>query len=81
MDLNKLRGVLAERRITQVKLAKALHLSVKSMNAKLNGKAPITVEEANMIAKIADISNPSEIFLLISLHKCYKQQAVRGGIK
>lgn len=67
MELNKLRGVLAERRITQVKLAKALHLSVKSMNAKLNGKAPITVEEANMIAKIADISNPSEIFFADSV--------------
>lgn len=44
-----------------------LHLSVKSMNAKLNGKAPITVEEANMIAKIADISNPSEIFFADSV--------------
>ena len=50
-----------------MKLAKALHLSVKSMNAKLNGKAPITVEEANMIAKIADISNPSEIFFADSV--------------
>ena len=69
MDLNKLRGVLAEKRITQVKLAKALHLSVKSMNAKLNGKTPITVEEANMIAKIADISNPTEIFFADSVAK------------
>ena len=55
MDLNKLRGVLAERRITQVKLAKALHLSVKSMNAKLNGKAPITVEEAKGFETVLDV--------------------------
>lgn len=62
MDLNKLRGVLAEKRITQVALAKALNLSIKSVNAKLNGKVAITVEEANAITKVAGISNPTEIF-------------------
>ena len=62
MNLNKLRGILAEKKITQVSLAKAMHLSTKSINAKLNGKVSITVDEANEIAKIADIKNPAEIF-------------------
>lgn len=62
MNLDKLRGVLAEKKITQTALAKKMHLSVKSVNAKLNGKVAITVDEANEIAKIADIKNPSEIF-------------------
>ncbi len=62
MDLNKLRGILAEKRITQVSLAKSLNFSVKSVNAKLNGKVAITVEEANAITKIAGISNPAAIF-------------------
>lgn len=62
MNLNKLRGVLAEKKITQAFLAKAMHLSTKSINAKLNGKVSMTVDEANAIAKIAGIENPVEIF-------------------
>lgn len=67
MNLNKLRGVLAEKKITQTSLAKAIHLSTKSINAKLNGKVSITVDEANEIAKIADIKNPAEIFFADSV--------------
>ena len=62
MNLNKLRGVLAEKKITQTFLAKAMHLSTKSINAKLNGRVPITVDEANEITKIVGIENPIEIF-------------------
>lgn len=62
MDLNKLRGALAERRITQRDLAKQLGLSVKTINAKLNGRTPITVDEAYSIINIAKIQKPMEIF-------------------
>ena len=62
MNIDKLRGVLAEKRITQKILANALGLTTKSVNAKLNGHSPITVDEANKIAKIAQIENPNEIF-------------------
>ena len=62
MNLDKLRGALAEKRITQEMLAKRLNLSLLSVNRKLNGKSPITVEEARIIADFAKIDNPSQIF-------------------
>jgi len=62
MNLDKLRGALAEKRITQEMLAKRLNLSLLSVNRKLNGKSPITVEEARIITDFAKIENPSQIF-------------------
>lgn len=62
MNLSKLRGVLAEKRITQRELAEKMELSVKSVNEKLNGKVSFTVEEANKISKILELKNPELIF-------------------
>ena len=62
MNLDKLRGVLAEQRITQEMLAKRLNISLLSVNRKLNGKSPITVEEAKIITDFARIQNPAQIF-------------------
>ena len=62
MNLDKLRGALAEQRITQEMLAKRLKLSLLSVTRKLNGKSPITVEEAKVIADFAKIKDPAEIF-------------------
>lgn len=62
MNLDKLRGALSEQRITQKMLAERLNLSLLSVNRKLNGKSPITVEEAKIITDFAKIKNPSQIF-------------------
>ena len=62
MNLDKLRGALAEQRITQEMLAKRLNISLLSVNRKLNGKSPITVEEAKIITDFARIQNPTQIF-------------------
>ena len=62
MNLDKLRGALAEQRITQEMLAKRLNISLLSVNRKLNGKSPITVEEAKIITDFAQIRNPAQIF-------------------
>ena len=62
MNLDKLRGALAEKRITQEMLARKLNISLLSVNRKLNGKSPITVEEAKVIADYAKIKNPTQIF-------------------
>ena len=62
MNLDKLRGALAEQRITQEMLAKKLNISLLSVNRKLNGKSPITVEEARIITDFAKIENPAQIF-------------------
>ena len=62
MNLDKLRGALAEQRITQEMLAKRLNISLLSVNRKRNGKSPITVEEAKIITDFARIQNPAQIF-------------------
>ena len=62
MNLDKLRGASAEQRITQEMLAKRLNISLLSVNRKLNGKSPITVEEAKIITDFARIQNPAQIF-------------------
>ena len=62
MNLDKLRGALAEQRITQEMLAKRLNISLLSVNRKLNGKSPITVEEAKIITYFARILNPAQSF-------------------
>lgn len=64
MLLSKLRGILAEKEITQSKLADIIHTSTKTANLKLNGKVPFTVEEATDIVKSLDIPGQiaSEIF-------------------
>lgn len=62
MNLSKLRGALAEQRMTQRELASRLNLSVKSVNEKLNGKVQITVDEANQMTKILKLDNPEAIF-------------------
>lgn len=62
MNLDKLRGALAEKRITQEMLAKKLNISLLSVNRKLNGRSPITVEEAKIITEFAEIKNPGLIF-------------------
>lgn len=62
MNLAKLRGALAEKGLTQEKLAKEMKLSTKTINAKLNGRAKISVEEASQLSKILDLKDPSAIF-------------------
>lgn len=62
MNLDKLRGALAEKRITQAELAKVLDISLLSVNRKMNGHTPFTVQEAKIIADYAKIENPAQIF-------------------
>ncbi len=62
MKLDKLRGILAEKRITQAQLAHDMNLSIRTINLKLNGKVPINVDEASQITKIVGIQNPIDIF-------------------
>lgn len=69
MDLDKLRTVLYSKRITQVALAKCLGVTVKTANAKLNGRSPITVDEAFKIVKLAKIKDPMPIFFVSRVAK------------
>lgn len=62
MNLAKLRGALTEKGITQRELAKKLGLTTKSVNAKLNGRSKISVDEAASMSKILELKEPSTIF-------------------
>lgn len=62
MNTNFIKGKIVEVGLTQEKLAKKLDISVQTLNAKLNGRSCLTVDQAMHIAHILNISNPSEIF-------------------
>lgn len=61
MNLNKLRGVMAERNVRQSDIAKLLSISEKSVSAKINGKVDFKVSELNKICTALKVE--PEIFL------------------
>ncbi len=66
MALNKLKGIMAEKGISQRKLAQILGVSKNTVNAKLNGRVPFDTVEATEICKILNIKDDGvkvEIFL------------------
>ena len=71
MNINKLKGKMVEVGMTQEKLAINLGISVQSLNAKLNSRSCLTIEEAKKITDILHIENPIEIFFN---HKVPKMQ-------
>ena len=62
MNLDKLRGKITEKRMSQSELAKKMGLSLQAINMKLTGKRAISVPEAAMMIEILEIKNPLEIF-------------------
>lgn len=60
-NVDKIRGVMAEKRITQEMIAKALNISRKTVLNKLNGKAKITVDELVTITNLTE-NNISNFF-------------------
>lgn len=66
MNINKLLGAMAEKRISQRELARRLGVSKNTINTKINGKAHFNTEEATKICDILEIHDPNmkvEIFL------------------
>ncbi|MBZ9634695.1 helix-turn-helix transcriptional regulator [Clostridium sp. FP1] len=62
MNINKLKGKMVEAGISQEKLAQKLGITVQALNAKLNNRSCLTIEEAKGITNILNIENPSEKF-------------------
>lgn len=62
MAFDKLRGKMTEARFSQEKMAKLLGITVQSLNAKINGRSPFTLEEVVRITDILDLKNPMDIF-------------------
>lgn len=66
MNGSKLLGAMAEKGISQRKLANALGVSKNTVNAKINGKGHFDTEQASQICEILGIVEPerkAEIFL------------------
>lgn len=55
-----LRAELSRKKITLEKLGKALGLAISTVSQKLNGKYPITLDEAKKIKSLLDVDIPIE---------------------
>lgn len=54
VNYDKLRGALAEKRITQDSLAERLGCTRQSINNKINGKTPLTLRDVVTICEAID---------------------------
>lgn len=77
MNINKLKGVIREKGYSQKKLANEIGISLQSLNAKINGRADLTLSEVINIIQILNIENPKEIFFDNCVSK--KQHNQRKG--
>ncbi len=62
MNVNKLRGVMAERNCTQKQLAKAIGISSKTFYNKMQ-RGVFGTDEVEKMVRYLSIQNPAEIFL------------------
>lgn len=63
MNVNLLKGKMAEKQITQVILASKIGMSENSLSRKMSGKREFRLSEVVEICKVLDIDNPKPIFL------------------
>ena len=59
---NKLKGIMAERGVTQADLAKVLGITPQAVSKKLVGQTEMTINEAEKIVVFLEIKNPGHIF-------------------
>jgi transcriptional regulator with XRE-family HTH domain len=52
----RLRGALAENRISQTELARVLHMPQQKISRKVNGQTPLMVDEIELIAQALNVS-------------------------
>jgi transcriptional regulator with XRE-family HTH domain len=69
MSFDKLKGKMAEIKMSQEKLSRCLGITVQSLNAKLNGRSQFTLEEVVKITKELNIKDPVDIFFNPSVPK------------
>ena len=62
MNVNKLRGVMAEKNCTQKQLAEAIGVSSKTFYNKMQ-KGVFGTDEVKKMVEYLSIANPAEIFL------------------
>lgn len=60
--MNKLKGLMKEKEITQEKLAKMIDITPQSLNSKLNNRRLFNLDEVKKICDILDIEDPKAYF-------------------
>ena len=55
-----LRAEMSRKKITLEKLAEVLGLAISTVSQKLNGKYPVTLDEAKKIKSVLDVDIPIE---------------------
>lgn len=60
VDINKLKGAMVRAGFTQATFAKALDVAPNTLNAKVNGRSPITTDEAKAMCRILHIRSDAE---------------------
>ena len=53
--LEKVRGLIAEKRLKQIDVADELNISLSTLNSKLNGKADFTIKEVKELARLFNV--------------------------
>lgn len=53
--LEKVRGLIAEKRLKQIDVADELNISLSTLNSKLNGKVDFTVKEVKELARLFNV--------------------------
>lgn len=76
MSFDKLKGKMAEAHVSQEKLSKQLGITVQSLNAKINGRSPFTLEEVVKITDYLNLEDPVNIFFKPSVPKMQQTNEV-----
>lgn len=78
MSFDKLKGKMTELHVSQDKLSKQLGITVQSLNAKINGRSPFTLEEVIKITEYLGLKNPVDIFFEPSVSKIQQKNDIRN---
>jgi transcriptional regulator with XRE-family HTH domain len=62
MNVNLIRGKMAEMGLTQARLAKLAGMSSNSLSRKLSGKRDFKLSEVNILCRILGIKDPAPYF-------------------
>ena len=64
MNTNRLRGIMAEQRVTQKMLANGIQRSENTLNNKMRGRIPFNADEIIAICNYLHIDDPAEKSLI-----------------
>lgn len=64
-DVDKLRGKIVEKRMTQQELAEKVGISKSTLNRKLKNGDKITIEEANKITRVLGLTKEEALSIFL----------------